>query len=229
MSCQTEELSSPFVSGEESGAQAGASHTAGNLSQQAGIFSGNRLGVCMGKAKPGGFVPNVGGSLSLASCRASKFGNSWVGRHFYCSCLFGKWGCHTSMMGSCQVSSICITGFCPKGNSPPSDFLQSHQLESVTRWAMKCNALQMYFFTHSFIQTCFSLQEHRFYVPWGVEGKAGLITCAMPRLAAMYKYMVLHIGMNKVASASLTSARIQLHGLCLPDKEFNSAYSTQYL
>lgn len=81
----------------------------------------------------------------------------------------------------------------------------------------------------SFIQTCFSLQECKFYVPWGVEGKAGLVTYAMPRLAAMCKYMVLHVGMNTVASASLTSARIQPHGLCLPDKKFNTVYSTQYL
>lgn len=51
-------------------------------------------------------------------------------------------------MGSHQVSSICITGSCPKGNCPPSEFLQSHQQESVTGWAMQCNALQMHFFIH---------------------------------------------------------------------------------
>lgn len=95
--------------------------------------------------------------------------------------------------------------------------------------AMQCNALQIHSVIHSFIHSDgSSLQECRFYVPWGGEGKAGLITCAMPRLAAVYKYMALHVGTNTVASASLTSARIQPHGLCLPDEKFNSVYSTQY-
>lgn len=93
---------------------------------------------------------------------------------------------------------------------------------------MQGNALQMHSFTHSFIHLHFSLQDYRFYVLWGVEGKAGLTTYAKPRLTAMYKYMALHVGMNTAASASLTSARIQSCGLCLPDKKFNSMYSTQY-
>lgn len=73
---------------------------------------------------------------------------------------------------------------------------------------MQGNALQMHSFTHSFIHSHSSLQDYRFYVLWGVEGKAGLTTYAKPRLTAMYKYMALHVGMNTAASASLTSARI---------------------
>lgn len=39
----------------------------------------------------------------------------------------------------------------------------------------------------------------------------------------------MHVGTNRIASASLTSARIQPHSLCVPDKKFNSMYSTKYL
>jgi len=38
-------------------------------------FSGDGLGVCAGKANPGGFVPDAGGNLSLTS-RVGRFQNS---------------------------------------------------------------------------------------------------------------------------------------------------------
>lgn len=130
---------------EEWEAQAGASHAAGSLSKQAGFFSGSGLGVYIGKGKPGGFVPNMGGSLSLTSCWAGRFGNSWVGRCCCCPWLLGRWGWQTSLGMHGEVMSRrhhLYKWFCPNRNCLPSDFLQSHQLNNVEAGQWKAMPLR---------------------------------------------------------------------------------------